>query len=214
MKIPNIIKQTFCPHLYNDQVFIKNLHGDEINKFNARSIWQCKRCGKLIYSNEVYNTNNISDGYHTFGELYEHREVLTAALCQMLVLIYGEDKCWKSTKHSDGTMYDNMFIVGIETISGTATYHYDQQFWDDFDIKILDKAPEFDGHTSLDVISRIDSLRFEPKPTLIPISKEELDDLVKMQKAITEKESNQVHIKKSYKKKSKKSLFDKIFDLF
>ncbi len=45
----NIIKQLFCKHNF---VFIRNLHGDEINQHNGkRSLWQCTRCGKQIYMN-------------------------------------------------------------------------------------------------------------------------------------------------------------------
>ena len=210
MRIQNIIKQAFCPHFYNDQSFIRNLHGDEINAFNARSMWKCKKCGKIIYSNEIYDTDSISDGYHTFGELYKHRAALTAALCHELTYIYGENKCWKSLKHSDDTMYDGMFIVGIETISGTVTYHYDISYWSDFDIKVLEKAPEWDGHTSNDVINRIDSLRFEPRPNRHFLTDEELEKLIKLQKSMYESKTK---LEPSWKK-SKKSLLDKILSIF
>ena len=31
--------------------------------------------------NKMINTNNISDGQHTFGELYEHRAKLFSVIC-------------------------------------------------------------------------------------------------------------------------------------
>lgn len=97
------------------------------------------------------DTNNISDGYHTFGELYHHRALLFASLCNLNSAYF-----WKSEKHADDTMYPNMFIVGMSTPYGTATYHYDiDPYWDMFNCKILDSAPEFDGHTPDDAIRRI-----------------------------------------------------------
>ena len=97
---------------------------------------------------------NTSDGYHTFGELYHHRAVLFSVIVRLLPHI-----AWKSKLHHDGTMYDGMFIVGIETPQGQATYHYDlDPYWDMFDCKELDCAPEWDGHTPDDAISRIATL--------------------------------------------------------
>lgn len=98
---------------------------------------------------------NISDGYHTFNELYHHRAVLFS----VIVSCY-KNIAWKSRKHSDGTMYNNMFIVGIDTPRGQATYHYNiDPYWDIFDCKELDFAPEWDGHTPDEAIERIGSLR-------------------------------------------------------
>ncbi len=143
-----------CPHFQKDLVFIKNLHGDEINKYNARSMWFCSKCNKIIYQNRLFNTGEISDGYHTFDELYHHRAILTAVICNMY-----KDRCWKSLKHHDGTMYPGMFIVGIETPKGTATYHYDRDpYWFLFKVKELPNAPKWDGHTPTDAINRIQSL--------------------------------------------------------
>ena len=56
-------------------------------------------------------------------------------------------------------MYHGMFIVGIATHKGNATYHYDiEPYWDMFDVKELDKAPEWDGHTPSEAIERISKL--------------------------------------------------------
>ena len=72
--------------------------------------------------------------------------ILFATICNNF-----NDKSWKSLYHHDGTMYDDYFIVGIETPEGQFTYHYNIEHWDMFHVKELDKAPEFDGHTSNDV---------------------------------------------------------------
>lgn len=99
-------------------------------------------------------TGDTSDGYHTFNSLYHHRAVLFS------VIVHDhKDMAWKSKLHHDGSMYEGMFIVGIETPDGQATYHYDvDPYWDMFDCKELDRAPEWDGHTSDDAIARIGAL--------------------------------------------------------
>ena len=99
---------------------------------------------------------NTSDGYHTFNELYHHRAVLFSVIVKTF-----PDKAWKSLRHHDGTMYDGMFIVGVDTPEGQATYHYDiDPYWDMFECRELECAPEWDGHTPAQAIERIG--RLEP----------------------------------------------------
>ena len=95
----------------------------------------------------------VSDGYHTFNELYLHRNTLFAVLCNT----YRSD-AWKSMKHADGSMYDDYFIAGIQTPAGIVTYHIELLHWDLFDVPELERAPEYDGHTSADVLERLPSL--------------------------------------------------------
>ena len=64
---------------------------------------------------------------------------------------------WKSKLHADGTMFDDFFIVGIDTPEGQFTYHYHIDNWDLFDVLELPNAPEYDGHTPGDV-TRLHSL--------------------------------------------------------
>lgn len=102
---------------------------------------------------EVKDKNLISDGFHTFGELYYHRMVLFSVICKVF-----KEKAWKSWKHDDGTMYDGYFIVGITTDEGEFTYHYKKEFWDRFDVKELEYAPKWDGVKSVENIERLRSL--------------------------------------------------------
>lgn len=102
------------------------------------------------------SAGEISDGYHTFSELYHHRAILFATILNnpMFAPI-----AWKSKLHEDGTMYDGMFIVGIETPKGQASYHYDiEPYWEMFKVKELEHAPHFDGYTPAESIERIKSL--------------------------------------------------------
>lgn len=69
-------------------------------------------------------------------------------------------KCWKSKLHDDERMFDGWFIVGmsIQKFDGTyesITYHLPLSWWDRFNVIELDKAPEWDGHTSKDIIERL-----------------------------------------------------------
>lgn len=99
---------------------------------------------------------NLSDGYHTYNELYHHRAVLFATICKRNPML-----AWKSKKHHDGSMYDGMFIVGVNTPAGQATYHYDiDPYWDKYfgDVEELENAPEWDGHTPNQAIERIFTL--------------------------------------------------------
>lgn len=99
-------------------------------------------------------TGETSDGYHTFNELYHHRAVLFSVIVKAF-----PDQSWKARKHHDGTMYDGMFLVGIDTPDGQATYHYDvDPYWDMFKCKELEYAPEWDGHTPVQAIARIGKL--------------------------------------------------------
>ena len=100
---------------------------------------------------------DVSDGYHTFNELYHHRAILFSVICNTF-----KDKAWKSKKHDTGDMYDGMFIVGIETPQGQATYHYDiNPYWDMFKVKDLPNAPKWDGHTPEEAIRRISILQVD-----------------------------------------------------
>jgi hypothetical protein len=104
------------------------------------------------------DTNLISDGYHTFGELYDHRIELFIALCRKLAEHEPEKrKVWRSRLHSDGTGFDGFFVMGIGREPGEQiTYHLPDTKWEATDFaETLDRALEWDGHTSNDVLKRI-----------------------------------------------------------
>ena len=99
-------------------------------------------------------TGETSDGYHTFNELYHHRAVLFSVIVKAF-----PERAWKARQHHDGTMYSGMFIVGIDTPDGQSSYHYDiDPYWDMFECRELERAPEWDGHTPAQAIERIGRL--------------------------------------------------------
>ena len=101
------------------------------------------------YKNRTKNSaDDISDGYHTFGDLYKHRTYLLALA--MIHLPYA----WKARKHEDGTMFDGMFVVGFPTPNGMVTYHCDNEYWNDFKVPEIPHAPHFDGYSDADVLDR------------------------------------------------------------
>lgn len=106
------------------------------------------------------DTNRISDGYHTFGELYEHRIWLFIALCGWIREAgCGGPSMWKSRIHHDGSELDGWFIAGIGKKAGEQiTYHLPDRYWEALAVIELDCAPEWDGHTSNDVIERLKRL--------------------------------------------------------
>ena len=94
-----------------------------------------------------FSTKGISDKWHTFEELYYHRMILFLTIQKA-----HKDKAWKSKQHHDGTMFEDSFIVGIETPEGQYSYHYNLKYWELFeDIDELEKAPEWDGHKPGDI---------------------------------------------------------------
>lgn len=110
------------------------------------------------------DTNKISDGYHTFEELYEHRITLFIALCRLMKfeykLQYDGKGVWRSKAHSDGSVWDGWFILGIlQTPGQQITYHLPISKWEETNFATtLDKAPEFDGHSSQEVLQRLKNL--------------------------------------------------------
>ena len=83
---------------------------------------------------------DLSDGYHTFNQLYHQRAVLFAVIVKQ-----NKDLAWKSFKHEDGQYcFDSdgeWFIVGIDTPEGSYTYHYEKKYWDMFDCIELESVP-------------------------------------------------------------------------
>ncbi len=100
----------------------------------------------------------LSDSYHSFDELYNHRIILYIALCKEL-----EDEgriVWRSKKHSDGSEWDGWFILGIHKgLGNQITYHLPISEWNNTEFaQTYKQAPEYDNHTSEDVLKRLKEL--------------------------------------------------------
>lgn len=128
--------------------------GGQVAKDKVRTVAKCVNAVHFLPAVKPDINGDTSDGYHTFNELYHHRAVLFSVIVKAF-----QEKAWKARLHHDGTMYDGMFIVGIDTPEGQASYHYDiDPYWDMFDCRELERAPDWDGHTPAQAIERIGKL--------------------------------------------------------
>lgn len=113
-------------------------------------------------TNEI-DTQNISDWYHTFWELYKHRACLYIALCKMVYEIdveyMGFWNIIRAKVHNDwlDVWKDwGMFILQLERDGKQISYHLDLEYWDECDFaETKEKANKWDGHTSDDVLERL-----------------------------------------------------------
>jgi len=96
----------------------------------------------------VTEIDDLSDGFHTFRQLYYQRMMLFATIVKQ-----NKDKAWKSLRHEDGELCfgGGWFIVGIDTPEGSYTYHYEDNYYSLFDCEELERGKHWDGHTEKDV---------------------------------------------------------------
>lgn len=100
-------------------------------------------------------TEDTSDGYHTFKELYGHRTALFIAL----MFAYPE-RSWFASYHDDGSMFDGgWFVAGIHLPTGDITYHLEDKYFNTVgankEIEYRHFAPKWDGHSANDVVVRL-----------------------------------------------------------
>ena len=119
----------------------------------------------LFGKEDMEDKGNISDGYHTFNELYEYRLLYNASMFNELAK-QGLYDVHKSKRHSDATIPfgdENWFIVQAELPTGQISNHYEMKDWDLFQVPIKEKANPYDGHTPQDVAKRLREF-LTPKP--------------------------------------------------
>ena len=102
---------------------------------------------------------NMSDGYHTFNELYEFRKLYNAHLFNEWAE-QGKYEVHKSLRHNNGSRcFDEggYFIVVAMLSDGQISNHYPiEPDWSLFKIPEEPRAKyKFDGHTSIDVLDRL-----------------------------------------------------------
>ena len=120
------------------------------------------------------NTNLISDGQHTFGELYHARAILFSVFINNYMdltkantflgkpdefILPGDDEfyAWKSWHHADGSMFEEYFIVGLtqKSTGKFMSYHYHKDYWDIFMVDEVDHSPEWSPEKDLPLIDTI-----------------------------------------------------------
>ena len=134
---------------------------EEQKLFNAITVngykWNANTKALEKLPKPIEDKGNISDGYHTFNELYEYRLLYNASMFNELAK-QGLYDVHKSKKHSDGTIPfgdENWFIVQAELPTGQISNHYEMKDWELFDIPEKEKANHYDGHTPQDVAKRL-----------------------------------------------------------
>jgi hypothetical protein len=150
------------------------LPGAEANPEQQQEIKKAIGDGKLFMKMDVSVLNQIiksitnidkgaiSDGFHTFADLYNHRNELFIALCRAMMPVGTGLKPWRTKKHSDGSPaggvpVDQWFILGLGKEEGKQmTYHLPIAKWDACEFaETLEQAPEFDFHTPQIVLDRL-----------------------------------------------------------
>jgi hypothetical protein len=118
----------------------------------SNSIYVPMEEGRIAQFEIPCDAGKVSDGYHTFDELYDHRCVLFMAFIEA---VRDTRLCWKSRKHSDGEEWPGWFIAGTTLNGKSITYHLPEKYWDICGAQEQETAPEWDGHTSADVLARL-----------------------------------------------------------
>lgn len=104
---------------------------------------------------------DISDGYHTFDELYEFRMLYNAAFFNSLRELEHagahDFMVHKSKRHSDGEVCfgGGWFVVVAQLPTGQISNHYSLKHWDLFNIPEMSMSAPWDGHTPQDVANRM-----------------------------------------------------------
>lgn len=150
-----------CSNLY-DFLYTEVSIGNYIIKDKTGNIYTCKedlfdKIYERVNDPSEDDMGNVSDGYHTFNELYRYRMLYNAAFFNELAK--GDIKVCKSHKHYDGEecFGGGWFIVMAELPTGQISNHYENRYWELFNIPELDTAWEWDGHTSNEAADRIES---------------------------------------------------------
>lgn len=108
---------------------------------------------------EVTPDGEISDGHHTFAELYRYRLLYNAALFNEWAKL-GLYDVHKSLSHHDGTVPfgdPKWFIVVAELPTGQISNHYRASTdWNLFDIPTRALPNVYDGHTPALVAERLE----------------------------------------------------------
>ncbi len=100
------------------------------------------------------DSSEVSDGFHTFGELYTHRCKLFA-----LLMVVCDGNAFKTRRNAEGEMWDGWFIGGMNTPFGQITYHLPDEMWAMLPtVREVECNAGYDGHTSNDVLQRLDKV--------------------------------------------------------
>ena len=135
-------------------------------KLNSyRIVGRLQSGNEVIIGDEVKSIEELTDGYHTFNELYLYRVLYNAAFFNGLAFYDNwADGSWhvefdvhKSKRHSDGEecFGGEWFIVMAELPTGQISNHYEMKYWDLFKIPEKGRANVWDKHTPQEAAERL-----------------------------------------------------------
>lgn len=140
---------------------------------------ELKRRKAICEAAHVDEIDDVSDGFHTFRQLYYQRMMLFATIVKQ-----NKDKAWKSLRHEDGELCfgGEWFIVGVDTQEGSYTYHYENNYFSLFDCEELERGKHWDGHTEKDVTRLLSLPSAHPEPIKINIEDFNKEDWERLKK--------------------------------
>ena len=105
---------------------------------------------------ENIDTDLISDTWHTFGELYQHRSILFIKLCKELSL-KKDYQVFRTKKHNDESIMEEYFILGVKLPDHSyISYHINNEYWDLCEFaKKIEKSPIKGKYTSNDALTNL-----------------------------------------------------------
>ena len=114
----------------------------------------------MTESTPYTGTDAISDGFHTFGQLYAFRAALTALLFNTWAR-EGRYDVHKSRRHSDGSIPfgdPDWFIVVATPPTGQVSFHYRMAEWDRFTCPERERPAPWDDHDAAQALARLSAL--------------------------------------------------------
>lgn len=132
---------------------VQNIYQENDPNFEDKELGNITTTSDEKNENTSQNSLNKDVGQLAVNDLYYQRAVLTS-----LFVNENPNICWKSLRHhkADNPIYEGMFVIGIETPFGIATFHYSvDKYWGLFCVQELPCAPKWDGHTPEESIERL-----------------------------------------------------------
>lgn len=113
---------------------------------------------KMLEAISKCDAGRVSDGYHTFDELYLYRKLYNAALFNEWAKL-GLYEVHKSLRHFDGELCfgGGWFVVSATLPAGQVSNHYEVSDFHLFSVPERERAVEWDGHTPAMAADRIHS---------------------------------------------------------
>lgn len=120
---------------------------------SARGYREC--CDAVTGYLDTLEIGEVSDGYHTFNELYRYRMLYNAAFFNCLPPHWVH----KSRRHSTGEecFGGGWFVVMADLPTGQVSNHYEMKYWDLFRVPEREFAKEWDGHTPQEAADRLEA---------------------------------------------------------